>query len=95
MYDFFGNHVTCLLTIDYSYKIAKQVIRSQLIITFKPGTRCSPDFLKSFCLRTLVYVCVCVSTPEGINNKSRERHSFNNRIIKAFPFLYITLPSIN
>ena len=32
-----------------------------------------PGFLKLFRPRTLVYVCV--SAPEGINNKSRERHA--------------------
>ena len=45
------------------------------LLFIKPGGPRGPGFLKSFRPWTLVYVRVCVSAPEAINNKSRERHA--------------------
>ena len=45
-----------------------------------------------FCSQIGMCVCVCVSTPEAINNKSRETHAYNwIKQFMAFLFHYMTL----
>ena len=50
------------------------IIFQQNLVIFKTGAHgrrpCMPGFLKSFCSH--VSMCVCVSTPKGINNQCHD-----------------------
>ena len=67
------------VTYNFVYWNAKRVVvwifSEQFLNQTCMGCRPVPGFLKSFHPRTLVYVCVCVSAPKAINNKSHERHA--------------------
>ena len=60
----------CCMTVDVSYG-ATQIQQNSLAGVFKPGAlatgRHMPGFLKVFLCGRL-YVCLCVSAPEAINN---------------------------